>query len=120
MAGGLPPGGPAWLLNSRPLPYVDHAGPECENADALIPVEQVPGPVLLVAAGKDRAWPSAEMARALSRRLHAHADPHGHTVLSYPQAGHSLGYLLSDLPTGLLPPDIADRAEDKAARGRVA
>ena len=61
------------------------------------------------------------MARALARRLHAHGDPHGHAVLSYPQACHSLGYLLPDLPTGLLPPDIADRAEDKAAaRGRVA
>jgi hypothetical protein len=56
------------------------------------------------------------MARALSRRLRAHGDPHGHAVLSYPQAGHSLGYLLPDLPTGLLPPDIADRAEDRAAR----
>ena len=116
VAGGLPPGGPAWLLDGRPLPYVDHAGPECENADALIPVERVPGPVLLVAAEADQVWPSADMARALSRRLHAHGDPHGHAVLSYPQAGHSLGYLLPDLPTGLLPPDIADRAEDRAAR----
>ena len=45
--------------------------------------------MLLVAAEADQVWPSADMARALARRLHAHGDPHGHAVLSYPQAGHS-------------------------------
>ena len=113
VAGSLPPGGPAWLLNSQPLPYV---GPGCENDDALIPVELVPGPVLLIAAGADQVWPSADMARALSRRLHEHGDPHGHTVLEYPKASHSLGYLIPHLPAGLLPPEITDAAADKAAR----
>jgi len=56
------------------------------------------------------------MARALSRRLRAHGDPHGHTVLEYQKAGHSLGYLIPRLPTGLLPQGITDRAEDKEAR----
>jgi dienelactone hydrolase len=56
------------------------------------------------------------MARALSQRLHEHGDPHGHTVLEYPAASHSLGYLLPHLPTGLLPPDITDTTADKAAR----
>jgi dienelactone hydrolase len=116
VAGGLPPGAPAWLLHGQPLPYVNHAGPDCEQADALIPVELVPGPVLLVAAGADQVWPSAAMARALSRRLRDHGDRHGHTVLECPQASHSLGYLIPQLPTGLLPPGITDAAEDKAAR----
>ena len=116
VAGGLPPGVPAWLLDGRPLPSVDHAGPDCEQADALIPAELIPGPVLLIAAGADQVWPSAAMARALSRRLRAHGDPHGHTVLEYPKAGHSLGYLIPGLPTGLLPQGITDRAEDKEAR----
>jgi dienelactone hydrolase len=116
VAGGLPPGAPAWLLHGQPLPYVDHAGPNCELADALIPVELIPGPVLLVAAGADQVWPSAAMARALSRRLRKHGDRHGHTVLEFPQAGHSLGYLIPQLPAGLLPPGITDAAEDKAAR----
>jgi dienelactone hydrolase len=116
VAGSLPPGGPAWLLDGQPLPYADHSGPDCENAGALIPVELVPGPVLLVAAGADQVWPSAGMARALSQRLHEHGDPHGHTVLEYPAASHSLGYLLPHLPTGLLPPDITDTTADKAAR----
>lgn len=116
VAGSWPPGGPAWLLGGRPLPYVDHSGPECEDPDALIPVELVPGPLLLVAAGADQVWPSAAMAQALSRRLREHGDPHGHTVLEYPQAGHSLGYLLPQLPPGLLPQEIIDEAPDKAAR----
>ena len=56
------------------------------------------------------------MARALSQRLHEHGDPHGHTVLEYPRASHSLGYLLPELPAGLLPQDITDTTADKAAR----
>jgi dienelactone hydrolase len=116
VAGSLPPGGPAWLLDGQPLPYAGHAGPDRENDGALIPVELVPGPVLLIAAGADQVWPSAGMTRALSQRLHEHGDPHGHTVLEYPEASHSLGYLLPHLPAGLLPPEITDTAVDKAAR----
>ncbi len=115
VAGSWPPGGPAWLLDGRPLPYVDHAGPDCDP-DALIPVELVPGPILLVAAGADQVWPSAAMARALSRRLREHGHSPGHTILEYPEAGHSLGYLLPQLPPGLLPREITDEAPDKAAR----
>jgi len=116
VAGSWPPGGPAWLLEGRVLPYVAHSGPESEDPAALIPVELVPGPILLVAAGADRAWPSADMARALSRRLCEHGDAHGHTVLEYPDASHSLGYLVPRLPCGLLPPDLVDRPVDHAAR----
>lgn len=116
VAGGWPPGGPAWLLDVRPLPYVDHSGPRCEDPAALIPVELVPCPILLVAAGADRVWPSAAMARALSRRLRERGDAHGHTVLEYPDAGHSLGYLVPRLPSGLLPADLDDEPADRAAR----
>jgi dienelactone hydrolase len=111
-----PSGGPAWLLDGQALPHVDHFGPDCGDADALIPVELVPGPILLVAAGADRVWPSADMARALSRRLHEHGNSHGHTMPEYSKAGHSVRYLLPQLPPGLLPREIADHAADKAAR----
>ena len=53
---------------------------------------------------------------SLSRRLREHGDPHGHTVLEYRDAGHSLGYLIPQLPAGLLPPGITDEEEDRAAR----
>jgi dienelactone hydrolase len=114
VAGSWPPGRPAWLLDGRPLPYVDHPGPQCENPDTLIPVELVHGPILLVAAGADQVWPSAGMARALSGRLREHGDPHGRPILDYPKAGHSVGYLFPHLPPGLLPQEITDQAPDKA------
>ncbi len=59
------------------------------------------------------------MARALSRRLREHGDPHGHTLLDYPAAGHSAGYLLPHLPPGLLPQEITDKAPDKKARAHA-
>ena len=116
VAGSWPPGGAAWLLGGRALPYVAHSGPESEDPAAVIPVELVPGPVLLVGAGADRVWPSGEMARALSGRLREHGDRYGHTVLEYPDAGHSIGYLIPRLPPGLLPPDLVDEPADQAAR----
>jgi len=116
VAGSWPPGGAAWLLEGRALPYVTHSGPESEDPAAFIPVELVPGPVLLVGAGADRVWPSSEMARALSGRLREHGDAHGHAILEYPDAGHSLGYLIPGLPPGLLPPDLVDEPVDQAAR----
>jgi len=56
------------------------------------------------------------MARALSRRLREHGDSHGHTILEYAGAGHSVGYLLPELPPDLLPREITDEAADQAAR----
>jgi BAAT / Acyl-CoA thioester hydrolase C terminal len=85
IAGSQPPGGPAWLLGGHPLPYAGHQGPDCENPDALIPAERACGPVLLIAAGADQVWPSADMGRALSARLRQHGDPHGHTLLGLPR-----------------------------------
>ena len=73
--------------------------------------------MLLVAAGADHVWPSAGMARALSRRLESSMATHTrHTILEYPQAWRSLGYLLPSLPPGLLPREITDEAADQAAR----
>jgi dienelactone hydrolase len=115
-AGSWPPGGAAWLLRSEALPYVTHSGPESDDPAAFIPVELVPGPVLLVGAGADRVWPSAEMARALAARLREHGDAYGHTIVEYPDAGHSLGYLIPRLQPGLLPPDLVDGPVDQAAR----
>jgi dienelactone hydrolase len=116
IAGSHPPGGPAWLLGGHPLPCAGHQGPDCENPDALIPLERACGPVLLIAAGADQVWPSADMARALSARLRQHGDPHGHTLLDYPGAGHCLGYLIPQLPRQLLPPGLTDHPADQIAR----
>jgi hypothetical protein len=42
VAGSWPPGGSAWLLDGRPLPYANHADLTDEDLRTLIPVEQVP------------------------------------------------------------------------------
>jgi dienelactone hydrolase len=114
--GSWPPGWPAWLLQGRPLPTADEFGPECDRPEAIIPVERIPGPMLLIAAGADEIWPSLPMARAISERLKAHGDRYGHRVLEYPGTKHSLGYLVPEIPAGLLPEDTEDDAETKAAR----
>lgn len=55
---------------------------------ARIPVERCQCPVLLVAGGKDLAWPSAEMAAAIaSRRGQAGLETE---LLVYPECGHVL------------------------------
>lgn len=87
IAGSHPPGGPTWLLTGQPRPYADRQRPQYEDPDALIPVERVPGPVLLIAAGADQVWPSAAMAGALSARLHQHGDPAGTPSWTTPTPG---------------------------------
>ncbi|MGH8981289.1 MAG: acyl-CoA thioester hydrolase/BAAT C-terminal domain-containing protein [Acidimicrobiales bacterium] len=112
---GSPDGGPAWLLDGEPLAWTERLGPAA-NDDAYIKVEEVQGPVLLVAAGKDAIWPSAAMARAISERLRIHGDLYGHVLLEYPEAAHSLGYLIPELPRDLLPPDLEDDPATREAR----
>jgi dienelactone hydrolase len=90
---GWPDPGPAWTLDGAPLPYTDTFGPECEDPDAIIPVERIEGPLLLVTAGKDQVWQSAAMADAIRRRLAAHRHPFEVQVLSFADATHALGYV---------------------------
>lgn len=115
VAGSWPSGGAAWLLEGRPLSYAREGGPR-DDPRAVIPAERVPGPILLISAGADEVWPSAEMARAIEARLRAGAHSFGHELLEYPDAGHSLGYLVPELPPGLRSSDISDRAADHSAR----
>ena len=107
---------PGMAAGGRALPYAAHSGLEAEDPAALIPVERVAWPIPREAAGADRVWPSADMARACCPRDCEHGDPYGHTVLEYPCAGHSLGHLIPRLGPGLLPPDLVDEPVDQAAR----
>ena len=117
VSGGWPSGGPAWILDGRPLPYVDHSGPACDNPDAFIPAELVKGPILLISAGADEIWPSAAMAKAISERLDTRGHTSGHRVLEYPGAGHSLGYLVPQLPPGLLTEGVPDQPVTRGGPG---
>ena len=56
--------------------------------DAAIPVERTNGPILLMSAGDDQAWPSARLTEVAVERLRARGFAHAFEHLSYPQAGH--------------------------------
>ncbi len=83
-----PPGGPAWTLHGKPLPYVSRFGPTADDPEAEIPVEKIRGPVLLISAGADQVWPSTPMARAMISRLKAHGHPYADLHVDFPHAGH--------------------------------
>jgi nucleolar protein 56 len=57
-------------------------------ADARIPVEDVPGDVLLIAGGRDGVWPSVPMAGTIVERLDRTGFEHEYRALTYPDAGH--------------------------------
>lgn len=109
----------AWSSKGQPLPFVtsrpDRPGadwrkamaemppPSVEQArrdfsetlskptadEAAIPVEQINGPVMLIAAGKDSVWSSELMVRFLEKRLVEFNFPHAVISVRYADAGHS-------------------------------
>lgn len=89
---------PAWTLHGRPVPGVslsDYGEPRpADNPAAVIPVDRITGPVLLVCGDQDELWPGCPYAAAISDRL----GPHPHTTLREPGAGHYVGFLLPDVP----------------------
>jgi dienelactone hydrolase len=87
---------PAWTLGGKPLPHVIKFSPASTNPpEAIIPVEQIAGPVLLLAGDQDLVWPSAPYARVIVQRMHAN-DKWDVTILVYHGAGHRIG--LPDVP----------------------
>ncbi len=96
--------GSSWSWKGQPLPYVryDFSGFKGIRAmydqsyakapaEAVIAVEKINGPMLLISGGKDELWPSTPMAEAMMERLDKARFPHKHVHLSYPDASHSVG-----------------------------
>lgn len=105
----------AWSYRGRPLPYLRNRATPVQMADifsrtpvavtplflinladpvavaaAVIPVENIAGPVLLISGQEDPMWPSTLMADMVMERLRAHAHPYHDRHLSYAGAGHPL------------------------------
>jgi dienelactone hydrolase len=82
------PQGPIALTPGFLAGLEDHAAVE----RALIPVERVNGPILLVSGDDDQMWPSSRYASMIMGRLrergHAFADRH----LAYPECGHLVNF----------------------------
>lgn len=85
---------PTMFTSGKPLAFVGsyQAGLKDTAAveKAMIPVEQIAGPVLLVSAGDDQIWPSPLMAQQIMQRLAAHHHEYADESLCYIGAGHAI------------------------------
>jgi dienelactone hydrolase len=61
-----------------------------EVAKAVIPVEKINAPVLLISAGDDQVWPSSVMADQIVKRLAEHRHAYADESLCYAAAGHEV------------------------------
>lgn len=62
------------------------------NPDAVIPVEKIDGPVLLISGKADGLWPSSTMAGQVDQRLAEHHFRFAHRWFDYPDAGHGIAF----------------------------
>jgi dienelactone hydrolase len=91
--------GAAWTLNGKPIPYSTQVDtPHPTNKDAVIPDEQINGPLLAACGGDDATWNSCAYATAIIQRLNAKHTRFSHYLYAYPDAGHSLGACIPDEP----------------------
>lgn len=77
---------PAWTYEGAPVPF-----PQDDLYEALIAVEQINGPVLLISGQDDQVWASAKFSEIAFVRLQQYDHPHEHEHLAYINAGHFIG-----------------------------
>jgi len=104
---------PAWTFAGQPLPYVPigasakavpapSAGPVALRAafepvladpglfeSAVIPVEDIRGPVLFVSGEADTMWPATPLTRIAEQRARDRGFPHPMVHLCYRDGGHT-------------------------------
>jgi dienelactone hydrolase len=125
--GGVNSPEPAWTHRGEPLPQMpDVTTPEQQAAveaadpmvvaplyrvnlddpaappEAVIPVERMRGPVLLISGEDDAMWPSSRMGEQVDARMAAHGRSSDVTHLRYRDAGHLIG-------NPYLPTTVSDR-----------
>jgi uncharacterized protein len=97
---GEPPS--TFSLNGKPVPYLPFGQPFTTvynlyadglkaldaHPDAIIAVEKINGPVLLLCGKEDKVWPSCPMARLVDARFAAKNFQHPSMLVEYPDAGH--------------------------------
>jgi dienelactone hydrolase len=116
---GIPCSGPAWTFEGRPVPYTrefNDPSPH-DNPDAVIPDEQIRGPLFLVCGGLDSAWVSCIYTRAIMSRLAARGHAYRDVSYAYPYAGHYVGGLLPYSPVA--PRRLYFNQVDQRARAKV-
>lgn len=117
---------PAWFAGNQPLPvlsapnqtanwalfdeapaprrqspaFLSALEDKAAAARAMIPLENIAGPVLLISGEDDALWPSATFAEIARTHLAAANHPHAVEHLAYPNAGHTID--IPYLPTTVL------------------
>ncbi|MGH8312198.1 MAG: acyl-CoA thioesterase/bile acid-CoA:amino acid N-acyltransferase family protein [Gammaproteobacteria bacterium] len=85
---------PAMFTSGKPLAFLGAYQAGLKNAvaveKAVIPVEKIAAPVLLVSASDDQIWPSPLMAKQIMQRLAAHHHAYADESLCYAGAGHDI------------------------------
>jgi dienelactone hydrolase len=84
---------PAWTLHGKPVPVASPPGDPASsgNPAAVIPVQRIRGPVLLLVGAADQLWPSPLYAQAIMSTLPQAHDRYTHQDLVFPGAGHATG-----------------------------
>jgi dienelactone hydrolase len=88
--------GPAWMFSGRAVPYTkqfDFTQPD-DNPAAVIPVERIRAPLLVVCGGRDTVWRSCPYMQAIVARRRHFGRSSRDLAFSYPDAGHFVGSLL--------------------------
>lgn len=99
----------SWSDNGQALPfvpYVDYDWSTVKNSEyvdmfrqslqqtefvenAIIPVEKINGPILILSGQSDRMWPSSQMGENIIERLNQSEFPFWHKHYAYEDAGHT-------------------------------
>lgn len=86
------------------------------NPAAVIPVEKIIGPILLISSKMDVMWPSELAATQIMERLQKHQFPYFHQHLSYDYGGHLFVPMESPLARLFKGDRGKNRAPGRAAR----
>lgn len=126
---------PSWMAGGAPVPFLPYAVTAFgkggvfalyndalptlpQHADAVIPVERIRGPVLLISGKQDALWPSAVMGEQIMTRLEQAKVRYARQHLSYENAGHaSFG---KPAAPGVVPPPAMITASGGTAEGNQA
>jgi uncharacterized protein len=71
-------------------PFDDGLNALAQHSDAIIPVEKINGPVMVICGKLDSLWPSCRMSAQVVARLEINGFKHAFQFLEYADAGHSV------------------------------
>ena len=91
---------PPFTSGGKPVPFTrqfNNPSPTDVPA-AIIPVEKIKGPVLALCGGADLEWNACQLSQAVLDRRKQHGTGQDDLLLSYPDAGHYVDFLIANRP----------------------